>query len=46
MHGYHYMLRVHADVERKMGTQKAIYWIPDNGSVIEIVDDEKHDYVT
>ena len=42
MHGYHYMLRVHADVERKMGTPESNILIPDNGSVIEIVDDGKN----
>ena len=36
VHGYHYMLRVHADLERKLGTPEENIVIPDNGMVIEI----------
>lgn len=38
VHGYHYMLRVHADLERKLGTPEENIVIPDNGMVIEITD--------
>lgn len=36
VHGYHYMLRVHADIERKLGMLEENIVIPDNGMVIEI----------
>lgn len=36
VHGYHYMLRVHADLERKLGMMEENIVIPDNGMVIEI----------
>lgn len=36
VHGYHYMLRVHADIERKLGMQEENIVIPDNGMIIEI----------
>ena len=36
VHGYHYMLRVHADLERKLGTSEDNIIIPDNGMIIEI----------
>jgi ribonuclease J len=38
VHGYHYMLRVHADLERARGTSEDNIIIPDNGKVIEIQD--------
>jgi ribonuclease J len=38
VHGYHYMLRVHADIERKLGMLEENIIIPDNGMVIEIQD--------
>jgi ribonuclease J len=38
VHGYHYMLRVHADIERKLGMPEENIVIPDNGMVIEIQD--------
>lgn len=38
VHGYHYMLRVHADIETSRGTPEANIIIPDNGMVIEIQD--------
>jgi ribonuclease J len=36
VHGYHYMLRVHADLERRLGTREDNIIIPDNGMIIEI----------
>lgn len=36
IHGYHYMLRVHADIEAERGTPEENIVIPDNGSIIEI----------
>ena len=36
VHGYHYMLRVHADIERKLGMMEENIVIPDNGMIIEI----------
>ncbi|MDP3646121.1 MAG: ribonuclease J [bacterium] len=41
VHGYHYMLRVHADVAVEMGVQKDNVCIPDNSSIIEIKNGEK-----
>jgi ribonuclease J len=38
MHGYHYMLSVHADIARAAGTPDENIVIPDNGSIIEIYD--------
>jgi ribonuclease J len=38
VHGYHYMLRVHADIERELGMSEDNIVIPDNGMVIEIQD--------
>lgn len=38
MHGYHYMLRVHADVAIESGTLEKNIVIPDNSSIIEIRD--------
>lgn len=38
VHGYHYMLRVHADIERKLGMPESNIVVPDNGMVIEITD--------
>lgn len=38
LHGYHYMLRVHADVAHEGGVPDKNIIIPDNGSVIEIQD--------
>ena len=37
--GCHYMLRVHADIERRLGTPENHIIIPDNGMIIEIRDD-------
>ena len=39
VHGYHYMLRVHADIERKLGMPEENIIIPDNGMIIEIQDE-------
>jgi ribonuclease J len=39
VHGYHYMLRVHADIERKLGMPEENMIIPDNGMIIEIQDE-------
>lgn len=39
MHGYHYLLRVHADVERRLGNPESNTIIPDNGSVIELAEE-------
>lgn len=36
VHGYHYMLRVHADIERKLGMPEENIVVPDNGMVIEL----------
>lgn len=41
VHGYHYMLRVHADVAEELGMSRSNIIIPDNGSIIDIVDGEK-----
>lgn len=36
VHGYHYMLRVHADIAREAGLPDENILIPDNGMIIEI----------
>lgn len=36
VHGYHYMLRVHADIAMKAGVPEENIVIPDNGMVVEI----------
>lgn len=41
VHGYHYMLRVHADLAVEMGVQMTHIAIADNSSVIEIQNGEK-----
>jgi ribonuclease J len=41
VHGYHYMLRVHADVAVELGMEPSHIAIPDNSSLIEILDGEK-----
>lgn len=41
MHGYHYMLRVHADLAVEMGVKPENVAVPDNGSIIEIQKGEK-----
>ena len=39
MHGYHYMLRVHADIAKACGRQEDEIIVPDNGSILEIQDE-------
>ena len=39
MHGYHYMLRVHADIAKACGRTEDEIMVPDNGAVIEIQDE-------
>jgi ribonuclease J len=39
VHGYHYMLSVHADIARAAGTAEENVIIPDNGSIVEIYDE-------
>jgi len=41
LHGYHYMLRVHADIAVKSGVPRSNVIIPDNSMIIEITDDGK-----
>lgn len=43
VHGYHYMLRVHADLAVEMGVAADNICIPDNSSVVEIHSGEKID---
>ena len=38
IHGYHYMLRVHADIAREAGLTDESIVIPDDGMIIEIQD--------
>ncbi|MBI5816990.1 MAG: RNase J family beta-CASP ribonuclease [Candidatus Yonathbacteria bacterium] len=37
-HGYHYMLRVHAEIAKEAGVPESNIIIPDNGMIIEIQD--------
>jgi ribonuclease J len=39
LHGYHYMLRVHADIAKACGRNEDEIVVPDNGTVIEIQDE-------
>ncbi len=41
VHGYHYMLRVHADLAVEMGVRPENVMVPDNSSVIDIHAGEK-----
>lgn len=41
VHGYHHMLRVHAQIAYDRGLPKENVIIPDNGMIIEIVDEGK-----
>lgn len=43
VHGYHYMLRVHADLAVEMGVDPKRVCVPDNSSIIEIHGGEKID---
>ncbi|MEI6810726.1 MAG: ribonuclease J [Candidatus Nomurabacteria bacterium] len=36
VHGYHYMLRMHADIEKHLGMMEENIIVPDNGMIIEI----------
>ena len=38
IHGYHYMLRVHAELARELGMKDSNIIIPDNGMIIDITD--------
>jgi ribonuclease J len=38
LHGYHYLLKQHAELARSMGTPAENIIVPDNGSIIEIYD--------
>ncbi|HJN63025.1 MAG TPA: ribonuclease J [Candidatus Paceibacterota bacterium] len=38
VHGYHYMLKMHAELSESLGTRPENIVVPDNGSVIEITD--------
>jgi ribonuclease J len=39
LHGYHYMLRVHADIARACGRAESDIVVPDNSCIIEIQDE-------
>ncbi|OHA89355.1 MAG: hypothetical protein A2653_01110 [Candidatus Zambryskibacteria bacterium RIFCSPHIGHO2_01_FULL_43_25] len=39
VHGHHFMLKMHAEMSRNLGTPKENIVVPDNGSVIEISPD-------
>ena len=39
LHGYHYMLRVHADIAKACGRAEDEIIIPDNSSILEIQDE-------
>ena len=39
MHGYHYMLRTHAEIAKACGRREEEVLVPDNGTVIEIRDE-------
>lgn len=41
VHGYHYMLRVHADVAEELGLPRSNIVVPDNSSIIEISEGER-----
>lgn len=38
MHGTHYMLRIHAELAQQVGLPEDHVVVPDNGSIVEIVD--------
>jgi ribonuclease J len=46
MHGYHYMLRVHADIAREAGIPNENIIIPDNSMIIEIQDEARKLYLS
>lgn len=39
LHGYHYMLRVHADIAKACGRSEHDIIVPDNGAILEIRDE-------
>lgn len=39
LHGYHYMLRVHADIAKACGRSEEDIVVPDNGAILEIQDE-------
>jgi ribonuclease J len=39
LHGYHYMLRVHADIAKACGRSEEEIIVPDNGAILEIRDE-------
>ena len=39
LHGYHYMLRVHADIAKACGRSESDIIVPDNGAILEIRDE-------
>lgn len=39
LHGYHYMLRVHADIAKACGRAEDEIIVPDNGAILEISDE-------
>ncbi|MEI6864104.1 MAG: ribonuclease J [Candidatus Adlerbacteria bacterium] len=39
MHGYHYMLRTHAEIAKACGRREEDVIVPDNGTIIEIRDE-------
>lgn len=41
VHGYHYMLRVHADLAEELGVPNENVVVPDNSSIIEIINGEE-----
>jgi len=41
IHGNHYMLKLHGELAQSLGMKEENIVVPDNGSVIEIVDGEK-----
>ncbi len=41
VHGYHYMLTLHAEIAKSVGVPKDNIIIPDNGSIIEIEEEGK-----
>ncbi len=40
VHGYHYLLKQHADLSISMGTPKSTVVVPDNGTIVDFYKDE------
>jgi ribonuclease J len=38
VHGYHFMLKIHAEIAKNLGTPASNIVVPDNGSIVEIYD--------